>query len=274
MTVTPISNLAKQNSLLAVLPAAEFGRLAPHLERVAMPLGQNLYEPGAPLRCVYFPTTSVVSLHYVLESGASAESAGVGFEGVVGISLFMGGNSTPSSAAVQIAGHGYRLDAALLMKEFVRAGAVQQLLLRYTQALIGQMVQTAACNRHHSVEQQICRWLLMTLDRIPSSEIVVTQEMIAGVLGVRRESVTEVAGALQRAGVICYRRGHISVLDRSGLNSRVCECYAVVKHQLHRLLVEAKLPSMYASVPTRMDPPVFNVARSNGRQTTPNPDET
>jgi CRP-like cAMP-binding protein len=254
----PVPNLAKQNSLLASLPAAEFERLAPHLERLAMPLGQILYEPGFPLLYVYFPTTSVVSLHYVLESGASAESAGVGFEGVVGISLFMGGNSTPSSAAVQIAGHGYRLDAVLLKQEFARAGAVQHLLLRYTQALIGQMIQTAACNRHHSVEQQICRWLLTTLDRIPSSEIVVTQEMIAGVLGVRRESVTEVAGALQRAGVIRYRRGHISVLDRSGLNGMVCECYGVVKHQLQRLLADSAERPMYGSVPTARDIRVSN----------------
>jgi CRP-like cAMP-binding protein len=242
MVALPVLTLAKQNSLLAALPAADFERLAPHLERLAMPLGEMLYEPGSPMRHVYFPTTAVVSLHYVLESGASAESAGVGYEGIVGISLFMGGDTTPSSAAVQIAGYGYSLDAALLKKEFARAGAVQRLLLRYTQALIAQMIQTAACNRHHSVEQQICRWLLMTLDRIPSSEVVVTQEMIAGVLGVRRESVTEVAGALQQAGVIRYRRGHISVLDRSGLNDTVCECYAVVKRQMHKLLAEATLP--------------------------------
>src|ERR1035438_6372096 len=180
LAMTP-ANLAKQNSLLAALPAVDFERIAPHLSRVAMPLGEMLYEPGATLRRAYFPTTAVVSLHYVLESGASAESAGVGYEGVVGISLFMGGGSTPSSAAVRIAGHGYGLDVALLKREFARAGAVQILLLRYTQALMAQITQTAACNRHHSVEQQICRWLLTTLDRIPSREIVVTQEMIAGV---------------------------------------------------------------------------------------------
>jgi len=207
-----------------------------------MPLGEMLYEPGFPLRRVYFPTTAVVSLHYVLESGASAESAGVGYEGIVGISLFMGGDTTPSSAVVQIAGYGYGLDAALLKSEFARDGAIQRLLLRYTQALIAQMIQTAACNRHHSVEQQICRWLLMTLDRIPSSEVVVTQEMIAGVLGVRRESVTQVAGALQKAGIIRYRRGHISVLNRLGLNDGVCECYAVVKQHMNRLLGEATAP--------------------------------
>jgi CRP-like cAMP-binding protein len=225
--------LAKENDLLAALPDADFERIAPHLVRVAMPVGELLYEPGSTLKRVYFPTTAVVSLHYVLESGASAESAGVGFEGLVGISLFMGGETTPSSAAVQIAGHGYSLDSVLLKQEFARSGAVQILLLKYTQSLIAQMTQTAACNRHHSVEQQICRWLLMTLDRIPCGEIVVTQEMIAGVLGVRRESVTEVAGALQRAGVIRYRRGHISVLDRAGLLNGVCECYSVVKRQMN-----------------------------------------
>jgi CRP-like cAMP-binding protein len=239
LLVTPTADLAKENQILAALPAEDFARIAPFLNRVAMPVGELLYEPGSILRSVYFPTTAVVSLHYVLESGASAESAGVGFEGLVGVSLFMGGETTPSSAAVQIAGHGYSLDAALLKREFGRSGAVQILLLRYTQALIAQMTQTAACNRHHSVEQQICRWLLMTLDRVPCGEIVVTQEMIAGVLGVRRESVTEVAGALQRAGVIRYRRGHISVLERAGLISSVCECYSVVKRQMQRLLPQA-----------------------------------
>ena len=200
-----------------------------------MPLGQMLYEPGSPLRGVHFPTTAIVSLHYVLESGASAESAGVGYEGVVGIALFMGGNTTSSSAAVQIAGHGYSLDAVHLKREFAGPGPMQKVLLRYTQTLMAQTMQTAACNRHHSVAQQICRWLLMTLDRIPSREIVVTQEMIASVLGVRRESVTDVAGELQRAGTIRYRRGHISVLDRAGLNDGVCECYAVVKQLMERV---------------------------------------
>jgi CRP-like cAMP-binding protein len=240
-------NLARQNSLLAALPVEDFDRLAPHLERIAMPLGEMLYEPGSPLRNVYFPTTSVVSLHYVLESGASAESASVGFEGVVGISLFMGGETTTSSAAVQIAGHGYTLDAALLKAEFLRAGPTQILLLRYTQSLIAQMTQTGACNRHHSVEQQICRWLLTTLDRVPTREIVVTQEMISAGLGVRRESVTDVASALQRSGLIQYRRGHISVLNRPGLNARACECYLAVKNQMEHLLGRAREPG--AAVP-------------------------
>jgi CRP-like cAMP-binding protein len=232
----PLIDRAKENLLLAALPSVDFARIAPHLNRVAMPVGELLYEPGSSLRSVYFPTTAVVSLHYVLESGASAESAGVGFEGVVGVSLFMGGETTPSSAAVQIAGNGYSLDGALLKREFGRSAAVQILLLRYTQVLIAQMTQTAACNRHHTVEQQICRWLLMTLERIPCGEIVVTQEMIAGLLGVRRESVTEIAGTLQRAGVIRYRRGHISVVERTGLIERVCECYSVVKRQMQQLL--------------------------------------
>ena len=237
----PLSSQAKQNSLLAALAPLDFDRLAPHLERIALPLGATLYEPGLPLPRVIFPTTAVVSLHYVFESGASAESAGVGYEGIVGISRFMGGETTPSSAAVQIAGHGYSLDSALLKQEFARPGTVQSLLLRYTQFLIAQMAQSAACNRHHSVQQQICRWLLATLDRIPSGEIVVTQESIAGVLGVRRESVTAVAGALQRAGFISYRRGHISVRDRSGLNGVVCECYGVINRQMRQLWAGAEV---------------------------------
>jgi CRP-like cAMP-binding protein len=231
-TAQSTAGLAKRNSLLAALPTADFECLAAHLVPQALPVGTILYEPGTRLRRIHFPTTAVVSLHYVMESGASAESAGVGFEGVVGISLFMGGGSTPSSATVQIAGNGYTLDSAILKREFDRAGAVQRVLLGYTQLLMAQMTQTAACNRHHSVEQQICRWLLATLDRVATREIVVTQEMMAAVLGVRRESVTEVAGDLQRAGVISYRRGHISVIHREGLNSRVCECYAAVKGQM------------------------------------------
>jgi hypothetical protein len=195
-----------------------------------------LYEPGGQLRNAYFPTTSVVSLRNVMHSGASAESAGVGNEGVVGIALFMGGNTTSSSAVVQIAGHAYRLDARLLKEEFDRAGWMQKLLLRYTQALITQMSQTAACNRHHTVEQQLCRWLLLTIDRVPSHEVIMTQELIASMLGVRREGIVEAAGRLQRAGFISYRRGHISVLERSGLETRACECYAVVKTELSRLL--------------------------------------
>ena len=183
-----------QNHLLAALPATDYQRLAPHLERVPLMLGEVLYEPGGQLQHVYFPTTAIVSLLYVLESGASAEIAGVGNEGVLGISLFMGGNTTPSSAVVQTAGHGYRLRAKLLQEEFSRGGLMQRLLLRYTQALLTQMCQTAACNRHHSVEQQLCRWLLLTLDRLPSNELVMTQELVAGALGVRRESITEAAG--------------------------------------------------------------------------------
>jgi CRP-like cAMP-binding protein len=235
----PSPHSPNQNRLLAALPEAEFERLSPRLELVPMALGTMLYEPGGQLQNAYFPTTAVVSLHYVLKSGASAESAGVGNEGVVGISLFMGGISTSSSAVVQIAGHAYRLEARLLKQEFDRAGLMQHLLLRYTQALLTQMSQTAACNRHHSVEQQLCRWLLLTLDRVPSHEVIMTQELVATMLGVRREGITEAAGKLQHAGFISYRRGHISVLDRSGLEARACECYAVVKTELARLLSDA-----------------------------------
>jgi CRP-like cAMP-binding protein len=229
-----------QNQLLAALPTTEFERLAPHLELVPMLLGESLYEPGGKLQYVCFPTTAVVSLLINLECGASAEIAGVGNEGMLGISLFMGGDTTPSSAVVQTAGHGYRLKAALLKEEFNRAGLMQRLLLRYTQALVTQMCQTAACNRHHSIEQQLCRWLLLTLDRMPSHELVMTQELVAAALGVRREGVTEAAGNLQRAGVIRYRRGHITVLQRSGLEARACECYAVVKTELKRLLPDVR----------------------------------
>ena len=229
-----------QNHLLAALPAAEFERLVAHLEPVQLPLGETLYEPGGQLRHAYFPTTAIVSLHYVMESGASSESAGVGNEGVVGVSLFMGGDTTPSSAVVQTAGDAYRLESSRLLQEFNRGGLLQRLLLRYTQALMTQMAQTAVCNRHHSVEQQLCRWLLLTLDRLPTSDLVMTQELIANMLGVRREGITEAAGKLQRAGVISYRRGHISVLNRSGLEERVCECYAVVKKELDRLLCDVR----------------------------------
>ena len=229
-----------QNRLLAALPEAEFERLSPYLELVPMLLGEMLYEPGAQLQHAYFPTTAIVSLHYVMASGASAESAGVGNEGVVGISLFMGGDTTPSSAVVQTAGHAYRLEGRLLKQEFSRAGLMQGLLLRYTQALITQMSQTAACNRHHSVEQQLCRWLLLTLDRVASRELVMTQELVASMLGVRREGITEAAGNLQRASVIRYRRGHIAVLERSGLETRACECYAVIKKELNRLLSDVR----------------------------------
>ena len=236
----PSPSSPNQNHLLAALPTAEFERLAPHLERVPMPLGEILYEPGGQLQHAYFPTSAIVSLHYVMESGVSAETAGVGNEGVVGISLFMGGDTTPSSAVVQTAGHGYRLQRKLLMDEFNRGGLMQHLLLRYTQALVTQMFQTAACNRHHSIEQQLCRWLLLTLDRLPSNELVMTQELVASMLGVRREGITEAAGNLQRAGFIRYRRGHIAVLERPGLETRVCECYAVVKQEMSRLLSDVQ----------------------------------
>lgn len=230
----------QQNHLLAALPAADFALLAAHLELVAMPLGEMLYEPGMQLQHAYFPTSCIVSLHYVMESGASAESAGVGNEGIVGISLFMGGDTTSSSAVVQTGGYAYRLDRRLLKQEFERGGALQRMLLRYTQALMTQMSQTGACNRHHTVEQQLCRWLLLTLDRMPSNDLVITQELVAGMLGVRREGITESAGNLQRAGFINYRRGHISVLNRSGLESHVCECYAVVKAEMKRLLTDVQ----------------------------------
>ena len=229
-----------QNHLLGALPTAEFERLAAHLKLVPMPLGEVLYEPGEQLQHAYFPTTAIVSLHYVMESGASAETAGVGNEGVVGIALFMGGDTTPSSAVVKTAGHAYRLERRLLKQEFDRAGLLQRLLLRYTQALITQMTQTAACNRHHSVEQQLCRWLLLTLDRLPLREVVITQELVASMLGVRREGITEAAGKLQHAGFIRYRRGHIAVLDRAGLETRTCECYAVVRNELRRLLYDVQ----------------------------------
>ncbi len=228
------------NHLLGALPAAEFEHLAPHLELVPLLLGDTLYEPGDQLSHVYFPTTAIVSLLYIMESGASAEIAGVGNEGVLGISLFMGGDTTPSSAVVQIAGHGYRLKGGLLKEEFNRAGLMQRLLLRYTQALVTQMFQTAACNRHHSIEQQLCRWLMLILDRLPSNELVMTQELVANALGVRREGITEAAGNLQRAGIIRYRRGHITVLERSGLEAGACECYAVVKKELARLLSDVQ----------------------------------
>ena len=229
-----------QNHLLGALPPPDFERLAPHLNLVPLPLGEILYEPGQQLQHAYFPTTAIVSLHYVMESGASAETAGVGNEGVVGIALFMGGDTTPSSAVVKTAGHAYRLERRLLKEEFARAGLLQRLLLRYTQALITQMTQTAACNRHHSVEQQLCRWLLSTLDRVPSDELIITQELVASMLGVRREGITEAAGRLQSAGFIRYRRGHISVLNRVGLEAGACECYAVVKTELTRLLSDVQ----------------------------------
>lgn len=226
----------RQNRLLAALPDAEWVRWAPHLEPVDMPLGKVLYESGSRLSHVYFPTTSIVSLLYLMEDGASAEIAVVGNDGIVGISLFMGGQSTTSRALVQSAGLGFRLKADLMLQEFNRAGPALHLLLRYTQALITQMSQTAVCNRHHSLDQQLCRWLLLSLDRLHSRELVMTQELIANMLGVRREGVTEAAGNLQQAGLIRYQRGHITVLDRAGLEKRTCECYAVVKKEYDRLL--------------------------------------
>jgi CRP-like cAMP-binding protein len=226
----------KLNRLLAALPPADYGRILPELEPVTLPLGMVLYESGGTLGYVYFPTDSIISLLYVMEDGASAEIAVTGYEGLVGIALFMGGETTPSRAVVQSAGSGYRLKAALLKKEFDIGGALQHLALRYTQALITQMAQTAVCNRHHSVEQQLSRWLLLSLDRLPSNELSMTQDLIANMLGVRREGVTEAAGRLQKAGLIQYSRGHIVVLDRPKLEARVCECYAVVKKEYDRLL--------------------------------------
>jgi CRP-like cAMP-binding protein len=234
-SVAPNWNTPHQNHLLDALPVDDFERISAHLELVPMKLGDVLYEPGVKLRYVYFPTTSIVSLLYVMEDGASAEIAIVGNEGILGISLFMGGDTTPSRAVVQSAGYGYRLKAELLKDEFGRFGSTMHLLLRYTQALITQMAQTAVCNRHHTVDQQLCRWLLLSLDRLTSNELSMTQELIANMLGVRREGVTEAAGKLQDAGLIRYSRGRISVLDRKGLEARSCECYQVVKTEFDRL---------------------------------------
>jgi CRP-like cAMP-binding protein len=249
-SATPILHLAHnravqsphattQNRLLAALPPADYARLEAHLELVSMPLGEVLSESGGRMHHVYFPTTSIVSLLYVLEDGSSAEIGVVGNEGLVGISLFMGGQTTPSRAVVRGAGHGYRLKAPLLVEEFDRGGPAMRLLLRYTQALMTQMTQTAVCNRHHSVEQQLCRALLLSLDRTSGSSLTLTQELIASMLGVRREGVTEAAGKLQRAGYIRYSRGHIQVLDRGGLEHTVCECYSVVRAEVDRLMCDA-----------------------------------
>ncbi len=242
MTETPSPN---QNHLLAALPPAEIARLLPHLVLVPLRLGESVYEPDERLHYAYFPTTAIISLHYVTESGASAETAGVGNEGMVGVPLFMGGNTTSSSAVVQTAGLGYRLDGRILREEFERGTFTQRLLLRYTQALMTQMSQTAACNRHHTIEQQLCRWLLLTLDRSNSSPVLVmTQELVASMLGVRREGITMAAGRLQQAGYISYRRGHITVLDRNGLLIRSCECYTVVKDEVARLLSDFRHPAL------------------------------
>ena len=226
----------RQNLLLGALSSVELKRLRRHLESVDMPLADVVYESGRHLDHVYFPTTCIVSLLYVLENGASAEIAVVGYEGVVGVSIFMGGETTPSRAVVQSAGKAFRLPGAMMKEEFTRGGAMQHLMLRYTQSLITQMAQTAVCNRHHSVDQQLCRWLLLSIDRLPFPEITMTQELIANMLGVRREGVTEAAGKLQDAGVISYRRGHIKVLDRPRLEGMSCECYEVVRRETARLL--------------------------------------
>jgi len=226
----------KQNHILAALPDADYARLLPDLELIPMPLGWALYESGGHMSYLYFPTTSLVSLLYVMEDGASAEIAISGNEGLVGIALFMGGETTPSRAVVQSAGNGYRLGANAAKREFATGGHLQQLALRYIQALITQMAQTAVCNRHHSVEQQLCRWLLLSIDRLSGIELKMTQELISNMLGVRREGVTEAAGKLQAEGLIQYTRGHINVVNRAGLEKRVCECYAVVKREYDRLL--------------------------------------
>lgn len=226
----------RRNQLLAAIGDVEWERWQALLELIEMPLGQVLYESGRSQAYVYFPTTAIVSLMYVMEDGSTAEIAMVGREGIVGISLFMGGETTPSRAVIHSAGFGYRLRAAVMLEEFNRAGPVLHLLLRYTQALITQMSQTAVCSRHHSLDQQLCRLLLLSLDRLDVMELVMTQELIAGMMGVRREGVTEAAGNLQDAGLIRYRRGHITVLDRAGLERRSCECYAVVRKEYDRLL--------------------------------------
>jgi len=240
-TPKPSPDSPKQNHLLDALPVEDYARLLPDLELITMPLGWSVYESGGHMGYVYFPTTCIVSLLFVMENGASAEIAITGNEGLVGIALFMGGESTPSRAVVQSEGHGYRLKAGILKKEFALGGNLQHLALRFTQALITQMAQTAVCNRHHSVDQQLCRWLLLSMDRLPGNELLMTQELIANMLGVRREGVTDAAGKLQKDGVIHYTRGHISVLSRAKLEARVCECYAVVKEEYDRLL-PYKLP--------------------------------
>lgn len=237
----------RQNHILAALPVAAYERLRPGLEDIPLDLGQVIYESGGHQGYVFFPTTAIVSLLYVMEDAASAEIAVVGYEGLVGISLFMGGESTTNRAVVQSGGRACRLKARALHDEFVRGSEVQRLLLLYTQALMTQMAQTAVCNRHHTLDQQLCRWLLLSLDRLTSNELAMTHELIADMLGVRREGVTEAAGHLQAAGLIRYTRGKITVLDRPGLEARACECYAVVKHEYDRLLPHA--PSGHAPSP-------------------------
>jgi CRP-like cAMP-binding protein len=235
----PVLPSPEQNNLLSALPSADFAVLAADLDLVQLRLGEMLYEPGRQLKHAYFPVSAVVSLHYVLESGASAEAAGVGNEGLVGVSLFMGGDTAAGSAVVQTSGYAYRLERSLLKQEFRRGGFMHGLLLRYTQALMAQICQTAACNRHHSIEQQLSRWLMLTIDRTPSQDLVVTQQLVASLLGVRRESITEAARTLQELGHINYRRGHITVMDRLGLAGCACECYEVVKQEMRRLMPAA-----------------------------------
>ena len=227
-----------QNHILAALPAADLTSLVQHLQLVNLPVGTMLYEPGQESRYAYFPTSCVISLQHMLESGRTAETASVGNDGMLGVALFMGGDSTPSSAVVQISGHAYQLEGQLLKQEFKRLLTLQQLLLRYTQVLLTQISLTAVCYRHHSLQQQLCRWLLLTLDRLNTNEITMTQELVAGMLGVRREGITEAAGHLQREGLITYRRGHITVINRKGIETHVCECYGVLKKELSRLLPE------------------------------------
>jgi len=245
------SHNPRQNHLLAALPAEECARLVPHLELVPMPLGATVCEPGMTMRHVYFPTTSIVSLLYVMEDGASAEIAVVGNEGIIGVALFMGGETMPNRAVVQSAGHAYRLTGQHLKDAFFLAGPVQRLLLRYTQALLTQMSQTAVCNRHHSVDQQLCRWLLLSLDRLPSNELTMTQELIANMLGVSREGVTEAAGNLQKDGLIRYRRGHITVLDRAGLEQRLGQRLRRTRRELEgdRLPAHRRGPSACRAAP-------------------------
>ncbi|MBW8368980.1 MAG: Crp/Fnr family transcriptional regulator [Arenimonas sp.] len=237
---TPALCSPRQNRLLAALPAADLAALAPELESVSLKVGETLCGPRGQFHHAYFPTTAIVSLLYLTESGTSCEVAGVGNEGMVGVSLFLGVDTTANAAVVQTAGRAWRLESRLLKREFARAGALQSLLLLYTQALLIQTSQSVVCTRHHSIDQQMCRWLLLTLDRSPCSELLMTQEMIAGMFGVRRESITDAAGKMQRAGLISYRRGHISVLDRAGLEAGACECYALVKNELDRLLPDAR----------------------------------
>ncbi|HZP66931.1 MAG TPA: Crp/Fnr family transcriptional regulator [Rudaea sp.] len=247
----PTASDPLDNRLLAALPEAEFSRLAPHLECVEMPVGKILYESGSRFNYVYFPTSAIVSILYVMADGASAEIAVVGSEGIVGLALFMGGGTTTNDAVVQNGGMGFRLKSQFILEEFNRGGPVLRLLLRYTQAFITQTAQTAVCNRHHTLDRQLCRWLLLSLDRLKSNEIVVTQELIANMLGVRREGVTAAAGRLQMAGLIRYKRGRILVLDRPGLEKRTCECYAVVKNEYDRLLPPSESRSPLA-IPPRM----------------------